>query len=168
MKNKLIIISLIGLLAIGCNTNTMVKVNGVKDPLIISDSTKFSQAVFLTNDNNGNPVVAWSMAATDSGQYKLVYRRFDKESMTFENVLKVEETLGMQAHHESMAKVGFKRNGDIMAVYRREDKESSRRFAGNIFYTESSDAGKSWSEERKLVEDSTSASQSFYDVDRLG
>ena len=140
---------------------------GVNSPITLSDSSEFSQGVFFTSDNNENPVIVWSSAKSDSGKYTLNYRLFDDNKKDFGVINKVAETKGMQAHHESMAKLGFKKNGDMIAVYRRENTISKRRFAGELFFVESSDRGYTWGNEGKLVSDTTSSSQSFYDVARL-
>ena len=137
------------------------------DPIIISDSTQFSEAVFLTTDNLGNPIITWSSAPTDSSQYQLAFSRMDKETLSVSEEKKVEKTTGMQVHHESMAKIGVKDNGDMLAIYRRVNPNSKRRFAGDIYYLESTDDGVTWSQEKKLVTDTTSSSQGFYDIARL-
>ncbi|VAW26928.1 protein containing BNR/Asp-box repeats, partial [hydrothermal vent metagenome] len=95
------------------------------------------------------------------------FRQFNAQKASFGKIQKIEQTRGMQAHHESMAKIAVKQNGDMLAVYRRENKASKRRFAGDLFFVESTDNGYSWSDEKKLVTDTTSGSQSFYDLARL-
>ncbi|MCF6351592.1 MAG: glycoside hydrolase [Cyclobacteriaceae bacterium] len=165
---KHIFFYIIGVFGVACSVNTYKNDKiGYDEPVILSDSTKFSQAVFLTKDNYDNPVIVWSSADIDSGQYVLNFRHFDKQQETFGEIQKIEQTRGMQAHHESMAKIAVKQNGDILAVYRRENTASSRRFAGDLFYVESADNGATWSDESKFVTDTTSASQSFYDLARL-
>ena len=63
-----------------------------------------------------------------------------------------------------MAKIAINKDGVMYAIFRIEDKDSKRRFAGNIYYSISTDNGKSWSERKKLVMDKESKSQSFFDV----
>ncbi len=165
---KQLIIFIIGILGVACSVNEPKKdAIGYDEVMVLSDSTEFSQAVFLTLDNKGTPLLVWSSADTDSGQYLLSFKQYDKQNASFGKAQKVEQTKGMQAHHESMAKIAVKQNGDMLAVYRRENKASKRRFAGDLFFVESSDNGSSWSDEKKLVTDTTSGSQSFYDLARL-
>ncbi len=163
---KYLILNIIVILAVACSVqdskNKIAEDNSAI--LLVSDSLEYSQAVFLTKDNNQNPIIVWASANSDSGNYTLNFREIDKQNVAFGDIVKVEETTGMQAHQESMAKIGVKQNGSIVAIYRRENPNSERRFAGDIFYAESDDAGFTWSKERKLVNDTSSASQSFYDI----
>ncbi len=76
----------------------------------------------------------------------------------------VDPSIGMQAHHESMAKVIRNGNGTLYAIYRFKTATPKNKYAGSIFYSISIDNGKTWSEKRKLVEDESSLSQSFFDV----
>lgn len=168
MKFKYIYISIIGLIVLNCSlkedfNNVVV----TETPIIISDPLEYSEAVFITTDNFDNPVLAWSSAKNDSASFSLHYRRVNSATASLEAIKKIYKTSGMQAHHESMAKIGFKKNGAILTVYRRENTVSKRRFAGDLFFLESLDNGKTWGEENKLVTDTTSYSQSFYDLARL-
>jgi len=165
---KQLIIYFIGIVGVACSVKEHKgEAIGYDTPIVLSDSSEFSQAVFLTKSNNDKPVLVWSSATTDSGKYVLNFRQFNTQKASFGKIQKIEQTRGMQAHHESMAKIAVKQNGDMVAVYRRENTASSRRFAGDLFYVESTDNGYSWSDEKKLVTDTTSASQSFYDLARL-
>lgn len=168
MNKKHLTIGLLGLLGLGCtNEKTTKHATELSTPLVISDSTQFSEAVFLTTDNLGNPIITWSTASIDSSKYQLAYRRIDKETFSINEEKKITKTTGMQVHHESMAKIGVKDNGDMLAIYRRENPNSKRRFGGDIYYLESTDDGATWGQEKKLVTDTTSGSQSFYDIARL-
>jgi len=165
---KHLIIYFIGIVGIACSVKEHKgETIGHDTPIVLSDSSEFSQAVFLTKSNNDKPILVWSSANTDSGKYVLNFRQFNAQKASFGKIQKIEQTRGMQAHHESMAKIAVKQNGDMLAVYRRENKASKRRFAGDLFFVESTDNGYSWSDEKKLVTDTTSGSQSFYDLARL-
>ncbi len=95
---------------------------------------------------------------------KLKYKIFDTETKKFGPTIEVTPAKGLQLHDESMAKIGMDKNNTLFAFYRRRDRKSRSMFGGNMFYSYSTDNGKTWSKEQRLVKDTTSTSQSFYDI----
>ena len=109
MKTKYLFFSLIGIMSVACSMdNNSSKELALNSPMVLSNPSEYSQAVFLTKDHKNNPVIVWSSAQSDSGEYVLNYKKYNANNASFEDIVKVDKTIGMQAHHESMAKIGFK------------------------------------------------------------
>ncbi len=94
----------------------------------------------------------------------LKYKIFDTNSNKFGQTYEVPSAKGLQLHEESMAKIGKDTKNTLYAFYRRRDRNSRSMFGGYMYYSFSTDQGKTWSKEQKLVKDTTSTSQSFYDI----
>ncbi len=129
----------------------------------ITDSTSHASAAYLTTDHHANPVLCWTEKA-DSSNNILSYALYDKKLQAFGNSIQIKETFGMHSHHESMAKIGFKNDGTMLAVFRISTPTPKNRFAGSMYFTQSFDDGKSWTPKQKLVADTSSQNQSFYDL----
>ena len=76
-------------------------------PSVISNPEKEAECVFLTKDNHENPVIAW--AEGEKGQTQLYYSISKNQGKSFETPIEVTSSKGLSAHHESMAKVAFKK-----------------------------------------------------------
>ncbi len=132
----------------------------------ITDNTIHASCPYLTTDNHANPVLCWT-EKVDTLHNILAYAVFDQKRQSFGSPIHIKETLGMHAHHESMAKVASKKDGTMLAVFRISTPTAKSRFAGSMYFTQSFDKGKSWTPKQKLVTDSTSYNQSFYDLTLL-
>ncbi len=169
MKLQSLFISAIAInLLFSCEQKHSKKDRPISNPNIgitqaITDSTSHASAAYLTTDHRANPVLCWAEKA-DSSNHILSYAIYDKKLQAFGNPIHIKETFGMHAHHESMAKVAFKSDGTMLAVFRISTPTPKNRFAGSMYFTQSFDGGKSWAAKQKLVTDSTSQNQSFYDL----
>ena len=131
---------------------------------ILSDTQKKSEAPFLFN--NGQQIILnWTERdAHDKKKNKLKFSFFKPQDLTFDSIITVPVAQGLQMHAESMAKIGVKKDGTLLAVYRKKSKNDRSRFGGLMYYTISTDKGKTWSNAHRLVTDTTATSQSFYDI----
>lgn len=127
--------------------------------------TSASGAYWAATESD-RPVLCWSETAGSDGEYVLRFAEMGADGKMGQ-AMTVEGSKGMQAHGESMAKMQFKGNGDVVAVFRRAAPSPENRFAGGLFYTQSFDRGASWSAPARLVDAETSPSQSFFDLARL-
>ena len=107
-------------------------------------------------------IVNWTQKKERNTSLK--YKIFNTKNLSFGEKKEVPVAKGLQLHDESMAKVGMDKKNTLFAFYRRRDSKSRSMFGGHMYYSYSNDGGKTWSNEQKLVKDTTSTSQSFYDI----
>jgi hypothetical protein len=109
---------------------------------------------YLTYDQENNPVLCWteSMSNQEEG-HVLKYAVFNPATEAFGEPVTVLPSSGTRAHPESMNKVGFKADGTVVALYAVKHPTEENPFAGSIFYTLSTDGGKSWSDAAFLHSD---------------
>ncbi|MDH5380270.1 MAG: hypothetical protein OEW75_05420 [Cyclobacteriaceae bacterium] len=119
---------------------------------------------FSRSAAEGDIVLNWS-EKVDSVNYILAYTIFDGEK--FGPVKTIAETFGLQVHGESMGKVSINQKGVITAIFRISNPTPENRFQGRSYFTQSFDDGESWTEKKNLVADTSSFSQSFFDIEVL-
>ena len=148
----------------GCR-NKATSVSALK----IADSQyKETAAAYFTEDNKGNPVLCWTAADLKDRGNVLRYAIYNPEKNAFEAPVTVTPSVGTSISAESMNKVAFKEDGTAMAFYTRKFENRKNPYAGAIFYSVSSDKGKSWSTEAFLSSDtSREYGRNFFDVGRL-
>lgn len=123
--------------------------------------------VYFNLDQKNRPILCLSKYDEDKDENVLCFAMYNLETKQFSELQPIEETRGMQAHAESMAKLGIKSDGTFVAVFRIKESNPKNRFAGSLYYTFSTDQGKSWSARQKLVKVPNASSQSFFDLERL-
>lgn len=166
---KIFKIILISVLIISCEKKETAKVivESNNTPTIITETTYNAMGAYMYSDNKKSIILSWSEAIDTLGTNVLKFKFFNTITSKFGETRTVTPSVGMQAHHESMAKVAMSSEGILYAIFRIEDKNSKRRFAGSIYYSISENKGKKWSPKRKLVKEEGAVSQSFYDVELL-
>ncbi len=165
---KKIIVPLFLFFLVSCEQNThqvAEKTTKIIDSVyVLTDAGKNSEGAFLFN-NGQNIVLNWTeWDAHDSKQNVLKFAVFNRKTLKFDSIQRVPLSKGLQMHAESMAKVAIKKDGTLLAVYRKKPKTDKSRFGGLMYYTFSKDGGKTWTKQYRLVEDAKSTSQSFYDI----
>ena len=109
---------------------------------------------YLTYDHQGKPVLCWTEKLAGQEEiFVLKYAVFNPAAGTFGDPIEVLPSRGTRAHPESMNKVGFKADGTVVAVFAVKHPTEENPFAGSIYYTLSSDGGKSWSDAAFLHSD---------------
>jgi hypothetical protein len=125
-------------------------------------------APYFTSDPQGLPVLCWTEKSTSDAGNVLKFAYYDPGKQTFPAEQSVPVSIGMSTTAESMAKLAFKADGTILALYGRHFPKEKNPFAGAIYFTISKDKGKSWSAEQFLSSDTSHAyGRSFFDVTRL-
>lgn len=164
-------IIIIGLLIVSCTPKndtkkivTSKKEVQLETSKIVTDTLFNAMGAYFYSDKNNNIFLNWSEEIDTSKTNVLKYKMFDKKNNQFGRTITVGTSKGMQAHHESMAKIAKTKDGTTYAIFRILTPNTKNRFAGSIFYSISVDDGKNWSPKRKLVNTEASLSQSFYDV----
>ncbi|WP_456422013.1 exo-alpha-sialidase [Lutibacter sp.] len=162
---KILRFIVISVLTISCvQKEPIEKLVKIDTPTIVTETSYNAMGPYFNSDSQGNIILSWTEEIDTLKTNILKFKIFDGLSKKFGKTITVTPSEGMQSHQESMAKVAKNSKGILYAVFRIEDKNSKRRFAGSIYYSISEDGGNSWSEKRKLVNDVESASQSFYDI----
>jgi len=123
---------------------------------------------YLTQDNKGNPVLCWSEQDGEDSLYRLKYASYNEQTDTFGNPVTVPASSGISTSAESMGKVGFKADGTVIAVYSKRFPNEKNPYAGAIYYSSSSNNGKTWSASQFLHSDTTrNYGRSFFDITTL-
>lgn len=123
---------------------------------------------YLTQDNNGNPVLCWSEQDGKDALYRLKYAIYNQKTNTFENQVTVPASSGISISAESMGKVAFKADGTVIAVYSKRFLNEKNPYAGAIYYSSSADNGKTWSSSQFLHSDTShNYGRSFFDITAL-
>ncbi len=132
--------------------------------IVLTDPKVNSEAAYLFN--NGDKIILnWTQRAEhDKKDNLLKFAVFNLDTGKFDSIMTVPSSKGLQDHLETMAKVGLKKDGTLFAVYRKKLPTDRSRFGGLVYVVTSKDQGKTWSKEQRLVKDTTSTSQSFYDI----
>ncbi len=131
---------------------------------VLTDPNVNSEAPYIFN-NGVKIILNWTQRAEhDKKDNILKFAVFNSDTGKFDSIITVTSSKGLQDHLETMAKVGIKKDGNIFAVYRKKLPTDRSRFGGLLYDVTSKDQGKTWSKEQRLVKDTTSTSQSFYDI----
>ena len=159
MKRELHFILLL-FIAAGCFT-IKGKVAVVPGNAIRVDSIP-GQCPYLTKDNKGNTVLSWVRMINDSTS-EFCYAR----NITSGGIVKpivIPNSRNIQPHGENLPKIIFKPSGEIIALWGARNATPKNKYSGLIFFTQSFDDGKTWSTPKRLISDTTSFDQRYYDV----
>lgn len=141
---------------------------GVSRSKMLNTSGIGAAGPYFTVDHKGNAVLCWSEQDATDSLYRLKYAVYDPQKDQFGASLTVPGSAGCSISPESMAKVAFKADGTVMAVFAKRFPDEKNPYAGAIYYSMSADEGKSWSEPMFLHTDtSPTYGRSFFDLSRL-
>lgn len=139
-----------------------------QNPAIKISGGAHAECSYLTKDHKGNPVVVWTEGNKETKEVFLYYAVSVDKGKTFGEAIKVESSKGTVFHAESMNKVAFKSDGTVIAVFEKKAPTKENQYAGYIFYTQSFDNGKTWTDSRHLHTDTSAGiSRSFFDLTLL-
>jgi len=163
MKRQFIII-LICSTCLGCYFSN-------KKPLITASETIQMDSLpgecpYLTKDKDGHTVLSWVRMIDDSTT-AFCYA-VNKDGKRFSVPVLIPNSGNVQPHGENLPKIVFKPNGEIIALWGARSSTAKNKYAGSIFYTQSFNNGKTWTDPRLLVSDTASFDQRYYDVAVLG
>jgi hypothetical protein len=131
------------------------------DPSAISSSCPF-----LTSDDKGNIVLSWVRDLNDSASI-MCYAISSDKGRTFGKPVEIPSSSNVHPHGENMPKIIFKPGGEIIAAWGASNSNPKNKYSGLVFYTQSFDAGKSWTEAKPLVTDTASYDQRYFDMGLL-
>lgn len=140
-------------------------------PIQISEKLKKAAGAYFTKNQNGNPVLVWTEAVSENEQDGNIikFTTLKNDGNEIGAIQEIPTSKGCRQHDESMSKIAFKKDGTIVAVYSKRTPSKKNRFAGALFYTQSFDGGKAWTDSKYLhVGDTTlGLSRSFFDLATL-
>lgn len=137
-------------------------------PIRLSDESHKASCVYLTSDEKNNPLISWCETDTTTGKKFFYLSYFSDSSLSFSNAIPVPIRQSASLHEEGMPKVAVKGDGTIVAVYETSEPTKENEYSGFLYYIESLNRGKSWSQPHYLDSDSSaSTSHSFAALARL-
>lgn len=118
---------------------------------------------YLTKDNKGNTVLSWVRSINDSSAV-FCYATSADGGKTFGKPVIIPSSSNVHPHAENMPKVIFKPSGEIIALWGSSNPNPKNKYSGLVFYAQSFDEGKTWSEAKQLVTDTAGFDQRYFDV----
>lgn len=136
-------------------------------PIRISLETGNASGAYLTTDHRGYPVLSW-VQQVGSDAHLLYYAVSADGGCTFATPKVVPTSKGIYPHDENLSKVIYKKNGDLLAVFGVNNPNPDNRYAGMLYYTQSFNAGKTWTTPKQLSPaKSYSIDERYFDVTLL-
>jgi hypothetical protein len=117
----------------------------------------------LTKDHSGRFVISYIRSVNDS-THEFCYAISNDEGKTFNDPIPVPGSSTIHPHNENLPKVIFKPSGEVIAIWGASNPNPKNKYSGIVYYAQSFDEGKSWSEPRLLVSDTSSIDQRYFDV----
>ena len=145
---------------VGCNHNNPKELIAASQAIQIDEYP--SECPALTKDANGNTVLSW-VRLIDEHQTAFCYAT-SRNGKTFEAPVVIPNSSNIQPHGENLPKIIFKPSGEIIALWGAGNPNPKNKYSGLVFYTQSFDAGKTWTAARPLVSDTASYDQRYYDI----
>lgn len=143
----------------GCiNANT----SGYKPNQQLLDSLE-GQSPYLTKDHKGNIVLSWVRMVNDSVS-TFCYAVSKNGGKSFETPQEIPNSNNIQPHSENLPKIIFKPSGEVIALWGAANPNPQNKYSGLVFYSQSFDEGKTWSDAKPLINDTLSYDQRYYDV----
>ena len=118
---------------------------------------------YFTHDTKGNPVLSWARSVNDSSEV-FCYSVSIDQGKSFGKPIVVPGSNNIHAHAENLPKIIFKPSGEIIALWGASNPNPKNKYSGLVFYAQSFDEGRTWTEPKTLVKDSASIDQRYYDV----
>lgn len=142
----------------GCSNENTAK--------LFSSEGASAESVYLTRDQNANPVAVWT--ERKENDLTLFLAISNDGGKSFPDKLSLLLTNDVATHSEGMPKVAFKKDGTIVVAYEKKTPTEANKYAGAIYYRVSSNSGKTWSPEKFLHSDTIAGrSRSYFDIERL-
>lgn len=162
-KNKLVIILLFSFFIQSCLSTGNKKLTVTT----VNNETKIDSAEgscnYLTKDNNGNIVLSW-IKKIDSTHQIYCYAVSINSGKSFGKEIEIRGSENVHPNGENMPKIVFKPSGEIIAAWPVSNPNPKNQYSDLVYYSQSFDNGNTWSETKKLVNDTTSYDQRYFDM----
>ncbi|WP_207420464.1 hypothetical protein [Desertivirga brevis] len=123
---------------------------------------------YLTQAPDKRAVLCWTAKDPSDSLYRVQFAAYNPATSRFGAPVTVTPSIGCSHSPESMAKVAFKKDGTIIAVFARKFENEKNPYAGGIYYTSSKDSGKNWSTPLFLHSDTSHHyGRNFFDLATL-
>jgi hypothetical protein len=162
------------LLVAGCNQSTTDKQGSGTGEDEMAPAARISaegisaSCPYLIKDEKGNTVLSWVQATDTTGNFLMAYAVSTDGGKTFGDPQTIPTTKGIHPHDENLPKILFRKDGDIMAMFPVSNPNPKNSYAGLVFYTQSFDGGKSWTNAKQLAEDTiNSIDERYFDMEVL-
>lgn len=165
MKKIFITGSLISIL-FSCTNTPHENEKECLEKMISADTSSETTCPFLTTDNKGNIVISYIKEKNDSVTV-MCYAISTDKGFSFGEPVEIAATKEVHPSAENLPKIVFKPNGEIIAVWGVDNSSPKKKYGGLVYYAQSFDDGKNWSEAKLLVEDTASIDQRYFDVSVL-
>jgi hypothetical protein len=164
MKQLLIIFIISTITISSCQTGNN-KMSGNAGNFLQVDSLP-GECPYLAKDNNGNIIMSWIRSLNDS-THIFCYAVSKDQGKTFSPGIEVPSSTNIEPHSENLPKIIYKPSGEVMALWGAANPNPKNKYSGLVYYSQSFDAGKTWTASRPLVDDEKSYDQRYYDVAML-
>jgi hypothetical protein len=134
--------------------------------MISADTNAKTSCPFLTTDNKENIVLSWVKEINDTDAV-VCYAVSTDKGKTFGQSIEILSSKGVEPHGENLPKIIFKLDEEIIAAWGADNSNPKNKYSGLVYYAQSFDNGKNWSNAIPLVRDTTSYDQRYYDFDVL-
>lgn len=131
--------------------------------MISPDEYAATSCPSLTKDSKGNIVLSWVKEINDSIAV-MCYAVSTDNGKSFGEPIEITPSKGVHPHSENLPKMIFKPTGEIIAAWGASNPNPKNKYSGMIYYVQSFDAGKNWSQAKPLVTDTTSYDQRYFDL----
>jgi YHS domain-containing protein len=163
---KTLVITTIMLTLFSCSNHTATEEQTI-NPVLLSHTNNKASCVYLSGDENNNPVISWCETDTAGSKYFFM-AYFDGTTNKFDKTIPVPIEQNTNIHEEGMPKIAIKKDGTIIAVYETSAPTPENQWAGFIHYVQSSDKGKTWTQPLCVHDDTASGKDnSFASLTRL-
>ncbi|MCB0428821.1 MAG: exo-alpha-sialidase [Flavobacteriales bacterium] len=144
--------------------NTQVNPEDVPtNPESVAVDSYPSSCPFLTRDPKGRPVLSWVRHLTDTTAV-MCFAISDDEDDAFGSPVVVTPSTDVHPHGENLPKIIFRPDGSIIAMWGKANPSPANKYWGLVSYAQSWDKGKTWTEAKPLVQDTTSQDQRYFDM----
>lgn len=161
MKKVFLIIACFCALLISCSTPDQ------QERIIAGEETVIDtlpgSAPFLTKDSKGNTIISWIRTFNDSSAI-FCYAVSTDGGRSFGSTITIPPSSNVHPHGENIPKVIFKPSGEIIALWGSSNPNPKNKYSGLVFYAQSFDEGKTWTEAKPLVKDTAGFDQRYFDV----
>lgn len=128
-----------------------------------SIDTAQSSCPFVTKDDKNNIAISW-VRTKDPTTSIVCYAISNDGGKTFGSAVEIPSSVNVHPHAENLPKMVFKPSGEIIIGWGAANPNPKNAYAGLVYYAQSFDGGKSWSNAIPLVKDPSGIDQRYFDL----
>lgn len=117
----------------------------------------------LTAGNEGTIVLSWVKKSAD-GSTVMCYAVSENKGISFGDTVEILPGKGVSPHAENLPKLLFRPGGQLIAAWGIKNPNPANKHSGLVFYSQSFDNGKTWSDAIPLVKDTAGYDQRYFDL----